>query len=469
MFQTQSELGLRGKTLKYPRGKVLGGCSSINGMIYMRGQSRDYDRWAKLLGDDSFRWENVLPLFKKHEDHWNHSASSAIHGFGGEWRVDKPRVSWKILEEFLEASVQAGIPRTYDFNAGNNHGVGFFEVNQKDGWRLNSSRSFLSNPSKDLQIITNQFVTSLLFNKDDKFCTGVVTKEGSTYNLVDGGEVIISAGSIGTPHLLELSGIGQKNLLESVGIECFHELPQVGENLQDHLQLRCVYKVKGVETLNTLSRQLWPIISMGLRYLLWREGPLSMAPSQLGAFASTTGDEFPNVQYHVQPLSLSAFGEPLHDFDAITASVCHLNPSSRGSVHLVTSDPQVSPKIHLNYLSTEEDRLVAADAIRLTRKIVSMPALQKYGMEEFLPGLEHQSNEELALAAGDIGTTIFHPVGTCALGSVVDTTFRVKGLSGLRICDASVMPLITSGNTASPVLMLAEKCAQGLLTEQNKE
>jgi choline dehydrogenase len=481
LYQTEPDAGLNGRSLRYPRGKVLGGCSSINGMIYMRGQSRDYEAWADATGEDAWRWDQVLPFFKQHENHWRLDATTgvsdafkALHGHGGEWRVEKQRLSWGILDAFAQAAQQAGIPATEDFNGGNNEGVGYFEVNQRKGWRWNTAKAFLRPTCfgrPNFELWTGAQVQRLVLNRADGqlHCGGVMVRTPSgpqTALLNPGGEVLLAAGAIGSPQLLQLSGIGPSELLQQHGVEVKQDLPGVGANLQDHLQIRAVFKVQGAKTLNTLARSLWGKAKIGLEYAFKRSGPMSMAPSQLGAFTRSTPDKaWPDLQYHVQPLSLDAFGEPLHDFNAITASVCNLNPSSRGSVQIRSADPDQAPAIAPNYLSTEEDRRIAADSLRLTRRIVAQPALAAYQPEEYKPGPQYQSDEELARLAGDIATTIFHPVGSCKMGrdddptAVVDAHLRVRGVTGLRVIDASVMPSITSGNTNSPTLMIAERAA----------
>ena len=481
LYQTEPDAGLNGRSLRYPRGKVLGGCSSINGMIYMRGQSRDYEAWADATGEDAWRWDQVLPFFKQHENHWRLDATTgvsdafkALHGHGGEWRVEKQRLSWGILDAFAQAAQQAGIPATEDFNGGNNEGVGYFEVNQRKGWRWNTAKAFLRPTCfgrPNFELWTGAQVQRLVLNRADGqlHCGGVMVRTPSgpqTALLNPGGEVLLAAGAIGSPQLLQLSGIGPSELLQQHGVEVKQDLPGVGANLQDHLQIRAVFKVQGAKTLNTLARSLWGKAKIGLEYAFKRSGPMSMAPSQLGAFTRSTPDKaWPDLQYHVQPLSLDAFGQPLHDFNAITASVCNLNPSSRGSVQIRSADPDQAPAIAPNYLSTEEDRRIAADSLRLTRRIVAQPALAAYQPEEYKPGPQYQSDEELARLAGDIATTIFHPVGSCKMGrdddptAVVDAHLRVRGVTGLRVIDASVMPSITSGNTNSPTLMIAERAA----------
>ncbi len=487
LYFTEEDPGLNGRKLRYPRGKVLGGCSSINGMIYMRGQSRDYDQWAQLTGDDTWRWEHCLPAFKQHENHWRLDPGEAdadnarlrmLHGHGGEWRVEKQRLSWEVLDAFAAAAQQAGIPATDDFNRGTNEGVGYFEVNQRRGWRWNTAKAFLRPTCygrPNFEMWTGAQVTRLLTERGSNGrlrVTGVETRSpsGEVQTARASAEVILSAGAIGSPQILQLSGIGPGALLQENGIEVKHELPGVGENLQDHLQIRAVYTVQGVKTLNTMANNLIGKARIGLEYALRRSGPMSMAPSQLGAFTRSSPQfEWPNIEYHVQPLSLDAFGQPLHDFNAFTASVCNLNPSSRGHVRIRSPRPEDAPRIFANYLSTEDDRQVAADSLRVTRRIVAQPAMQKYRPEEYKPGVQYQSDEDLAKLAGDIATTIFHPVGTCRMGrsndpmAVVDARLKVLGIDGLRIVDASIMPTITSGNTNSPTLMIAERAAQWIV------
>jgi len=479
LYKTLPDKGLNGRSLRYPRGKVLGGCSSINGMIYMRGQARDFDQWAAKTGDDDWKWDNCLPFFVQHEDY--HGGPNEFHGVGGEWRIEKQRLRWDILDAFAQACVQAGIPEVDDFNRGSNEGVSYFDVNQKSGWRWNTTRAFLR-PIKErsnLEVWTHAQVAKLLISSDangQSYCRGVDVALPSGRIPINAREaVILSAGSIGTPQILQLSGIGPANLLQKYGITTIVNLPGVGQNLQDHLQIRSVYKVEGVNTLNILSNSFWGKAKIGIEYAFKRSGPMSMAPSQLGVFTRSSANQtYPNIEYHVQPLSLDAFGEPLHDFPAFTASVCNLNPSSRGEVNITSPDFLSSPDIVPNYLSAEEDRKVAADSLRVTRRIVSQPALQMYKPQEWKPGEQYQSDEELARLAGDIATTIFHPVGTASMGSdddplaVLDSKLRVRDGRGgvvksLRVVDASAMPSITSGNTNSPTLMMAEKAAQWLV------
>ena len=482
LYNTEPAAGLNGRSLRYPRGKVLGGCSSINGMIYMRGQARDYDHWAEVTGDARWRWDSSLPYFKRHEDHY--LGANALHGAGGEWRVDKQRLRWDVLDAFALAAVQAGIPATDDFNRGTNEGVGYFEVNQKNGWRWNTAKAFLRPTCygrPNFEMWTSAQVSKLLMETlpdGQQRCSGVEVWNGQEMVTAHAAQsVVLTAGAIGSPQILQLSGIGPGALLQQHGITPLVELPGVGENLQDHLQIRAVFKVKGVKTLNTLANSWWGKAAIGLEYLFKRSGPMSMAPSQLGAFTrSGPSQDWPNIEYHVQPLSLDAFGEPLHPFPAFTASVCNLNPSSRGSVQIKSSDFKQAPLIAPNYLSTDADRQVAADSLRITRRIAAQPALAKYQPEEWKPGTQFQSDADLARLAGDIGTTIFHPVGTARMGrlddplAVVDPELRVRDgrggvVQGLRVVDASVMPTITSGNTNSPVLMLAEKAAEWLVFE----
>ncbi|MCM2573015.1 GMC family oxidoreductase N-terminal domain-containing protein [Achromobacter xylosoxidans] len=471
MYRTGAEPGLGGRSLIYPRGRVLGGCSSINGMIYMRGQRQDYDQWAEIAGDPSWRWDQVLPVFKRSEDHYR--GADEFHGVGGEWRVEAQRLRWDILDAFASAAEQEGIPRVADFNRGDNFGVGYFDVNQRRGWRWNTAKAFLRpvRERPNLQVMTGAHAERLLF--EGTRCVGVqVRRDGQSASVRAAREVVLAAGAVNTPQLLELSGIGEPARLRESGIALRHALPGVGENLQDHLQLRVILKVRGVKTLNRIASTWWGKAGIGLEYLLNRSGPMSMAPSQLGAFAkSDPGQARANLEFHVQPLSLGAFGEPLHGFDAFTASVCNLRPVSRGSVHAQGADGSLPPVITPNYLKEEQDLKVAADAIRLVRRISAAPALRRYQPEEWLPGPAYQSEAELREAAGKIGTTIFHPVGTCAMGrraddgAVVDARLRVHDLQGLRVADASIMPTITSGNTNSPTIMIAERAAQMILED----
>ncbi|QJD99984.1 choline dehydrogenase [Massilia forsythiae] len=483
LFRTEADPGLQGRSLIYPRGKVLGGSSSINGMIYMRGQAADYDRWAAACGDDSWRWEHVLPLFKRSEDHYR--GASALHGSGGEWRVERQRLSWEILDAFRIAAEQTGIPAVEDFNGGDNLGCAYFEVNQRRGIRLNTAKAFLRPAAQrpNLTVMTGCHVEKLLLGEEEggpapgKRCRGVLftsqRRAGESRHAWYAHarrDTLLAAGAIGSPHILQLSGIGSAPHLYRHGIAPLVDLPGVGENLQDHLQLRMVYRIDGARSLNTSAASWRGKMKIGLEYALFQSGPMSMAPSQLGAFAHSGPDQAtPNLQYHIQPLSLDKFGDPLHGFPAFTASVCNLRPTSRGHVRIAGHDGHAAPRITLNYLSTPEDRQVAAAALALTRRIVAAPALANYAPTEVKPGADYRTEEQLAEAAGLIGTTIFHPVGTCRMGraddplAVVDADLNVKGVRALRVVDASVMPHITSGNTNAPTLMIAEKAAQRIL------
>ena len=466
-FKTDPIEGLNQRTLLYPRGKVIGGCSSINGMIYMRGQDQDYDEWAKQTNESEWSWQSSLKRFKQFENYYG--GSNEWHSNQGEWQVSKQRLKWEILDHFKTASTQYGIPEVIDFNRGNNFGVGYFDVNQTNGWRLNTGKAFLKKATKrpNLTLITGAQVDYLDIDPSTKICKGLhFVGGGNTHSATCKREVLLSAGSIGSVQILERSGVGQGPHLQSLGIPVIHNLPGVGENLQDHLQLRMVFQVSGIKTLNTMANNWLGKAKIGIEYMLNRSGPMSMAPSQLGMFLpSSSKHHRPNLQYHVQPLSLERFGENLHPFNAFTASVCTLRPTSRGSVHITSRDVFAKPSINPNYLSTSEDKEVAIEAIRITRQIVSQPALEKYKPIEVKPGVSLQSDNELIQAAGNIGTTIFHPVGTCKMGvdrdpmSVLDPDLRVRGIQGLRVVDASAMPNITSGNTAAPTMMIAERLA----------
>jgi choline dehydrogenase len=470
-FKTEALPGLNGRSLLYPRGRVLGGSSSINGMIYMRGQDQNYAEWARLTNDHAWDWERCLERFKQFEDY--HGDVNQWHSTGSEWTVSQQRLRWEILEVFKDAAIEAGIPQTNDFNRGNNWGVGYFDVNQRNGLRLNASKAFLKKASgrPNLTIITGALVKRLQVDSSTRSCSAVAFFAGDQQHVASVGyEALLCAGAVGSVQILERSGIGQGPLLQNMGIPVVSHLPGVGENLQDHLQLRMVYQVTGIKTLNTQIRSVFGKVQIGLQYLLNRSGPMSMAPSQLGAFAfSSAHYQLPNLQYHVQPLSLDKFGEDLHSFNAFTASVCNLQPSSRGSIHIVSADTHTPPRINPNYLATSEDQQVALDAMRLTRKIVSQPSLKPYSPREYKPGAHLVNDDELRHAAGEIGTTIFHPVGTCKMGSlsdpqaVLDSQMRVIGVKGLRVVDASAMPTITSGNTAAPTMMIAIRAAELLM------
>ncbi|MBR9842043.1 MAG: choline dehydrogenase [Rhodobacteraceae bacterium] len=467
MYKTAPDKGLNGRSLLYPRGKGLGGCSSINGMLYLRGQAADYDGWRQ-LGNPGWAWDDVLPLFKKAEDYMD--GPSEMHGAGGEWRVDNQRLSWELLDDWMAAAEAAGVPRTDDFNTGNNEGVGYFKVNQRDGWRLNTSKAFLR-PAKDTKLkVEVHAQTERLLIEEGRVVGVAYRQNGVLKEARAGREVILSAGAINSPQILQLSGIGPGDVLQEQGIDVRHEVPGIGANLQDHLQLRCAWKLDGAKTLNTMANSLIGKAKIGLEYLLKRSGPMSMAPSQLGAFTKSRPDlETPDLEYHVQPLSLEAFGQPLHDFPAMTASICNLRPESRGHVKIVSRDPSVAPEIAPNYLSTEGDRAVAIAAIRQAREIMAQGPMAKYRPEEMKPGITAQDDAELAKAAGDVGTTIFHPVGTVRMGAdeaaPLDPRLRMRGIGGLRVVDASIMPTITSGNTNSPTIMIGEKASQMILED----
>ena len=462
-FSTAPEPGLNGRSLAYPRGKTLGGCSSINGMIYMRGQARDYDHWRQ-LGNSGWGWDDVLPYFKRSEDQVR--GADEFHGAGGEWRVEEMRLTWEILDAFREAAAEVGIPKTDDFNRGDNEGVGYFQVNQRRGVRVSTAKAFLKpvRHRKNLTVLTHAQAERLRF--EGKRASGLdFDLKGHPARAAARREVILATGSVGSPQLLQLSGIGPGSLLREHGIPVLHELPGVGENLQDHLQIRTVFKVKNVKTLNERANSPLGRVGMGLEYFLFRRGPLTMAPSQLGGFAkSDPSRETANLEYHIQPLSTEKLGDPLHPFPGITASVCNLRPQSRGFVRISSPDFRAMPKIQPRYLSDPADGKVAADAIRLTRRICAAKAMAKYQPEEFKPGPEIREEADLIREAGNIASTIFHPVGTCKMGSddqaVVDARLRVHGIEGLRVVDASIMPTITSGNTNSPTVMIAEKAAE---------
>ena len=466
-YQTEADEGLHGRRIGYARGKGLGGCSSINAMIYMRGQRSDYDHWAK-LGNRGWGWDDVLPVFKRSE-RYQHGAD-AWHGAGGELRVEERRVNWEILDAWRDAAAACGIPKITEFNRGDNFGNAYFQMNQRRGVRWSATKAFLRpvmNRS-NLTVLTDANVRRILFTelRDEPRATGVNVKIGNHLEtFLTSREILLAAGSIGSPQLLQLSGVGARELLRTYDVPIVHELRGVGENLQDHLQIRSIFKVSNTVTLNRRARTWFGKVGMGLEYLAFRSGPLTMPPSQLGAFAkSDPGRNSANIEWHVQPLSLDRFGEPLHRFDAITPSVCNLQPTSRGHVRITSRDPEKHPAITLNYLATKEDCEVAVQGMRFTRRIMADEALARFQPIEWLPGSQLTSDDDMLDAARDIGTTIFHPVGTCAMGNnelaVVDDRLRVRGICGLRVIDASVMPTITSGNTNAPTVMIAEQGAR---------
>ena len=475
MFRTEDEPGLNGRSLHYPRGKVIGGCSAINAMVYMRGQAADYDHWRQ-LGMTGWGWDDVLPVFKKQSNHF--LGDSEHHSTSGEWRVERPRVKFDILEAVRDAAEERGIPKIEDFNRGDNEGSCHFHVNQKRGRRWSSARGFLKPVlhRQNLKLEMNVLAERVLI--EDKRATGVSYRQnGVTKTAKARREVILAAGAVGSPQLLMLSGVGPAAHLQEKGIDVVLDKPGVGGNLQDHLQLRLIYKVHGIGTLNEQYHSLIGRAKMGLQYAFLRTGPLTMPPSQMGIFTrSDKSRERANLEFHVQPLSLDKFGDPLHTFPAFTMSVCNLQPASRGTIRLKTSKPGDAPEIRPNYLSADEDKKVAADSIRVARDIVRAPKMQQYRPEEILPGPAVRDDDEAALvrAAGDIGTTIFHPVGTAKMGlpsdpmAVVDERLRFIGLEGLRIIDASIMPTITSGNTNSPTIMIAEKGAAMVLEDAKR-
>lgn len=463
MFETVPQEGLNGRALNYPRGKVIGGSSAINAMITMRGQADDYDGWRD-LGLPGWGWDDVLPVFKQIEDHF--LGESAHHGSGGNWRIEPPRINWDILDAVRSAATEMGIPATPDFNTGTNEGAGYFHVNQKAGRRWSAARGFLKPAASrsNLRVETGALIDAVTL--DQGRATGLrFTQNGQRYHAKAGAEVILCAGSIGSVQILQRSGIGPAGVLKSAGVEPVHDLPGVGANLQDHLQQRAIYRVSNAVTLNQTYYSLFGKAKMGLDYLLRRRGPLTMAPSQLGIFTRSSAEhERANIQFHVQPLSLDKFGDPLHRFPAITVAACNLRPSSRGTVRITAPDTRAAPRINPNYLDTEADKRVAADAIGVTRRLMRQPALAPFRPDEYLPGPDYSDND-LARAAGDIGTTIFHPVGTAKMGAdadpmaVVNAQLQVRGIDRLRVIDASVMPSITSGNTNTPTIMIAAKGA----------
>ena len=465
-YKTEPDAHLAGRSIHYARGRVLGGSSSINAMIYMRGQKEDWDHWAS-LGNRGWSWDEVLPIFRSLEDYERGATDG--YGSGGEVRVEDPRVRWEIIDAFRDAAEECGIPKVKVFNNGDNFGCAYFQMTQKRGRRWSATSAFLRPIAhrKNLTVLTGAAVSKVRFA--NRVATGIeFTHEKQSFFVEARRETVLAAGAIGSPQLLQLSGVGSQDFLNTLGIEGVHHLPGVGENLHDHLQIRMQYKVKNVKTLNGMANRWWGKAAMALEYFAFRTGPLTMPPSQAGAFAkSDPSQPTSNIEWHVQPLSLDKFGDPLHSFPAITPSVCNLRPSSRGWVRIKSRDPAAYPEIKLNYLEEEGDRRVAVDAMRFTRRIMASPALARYEPQEYRPGLSVESEKDLEKAAGELGTTIFHPVGTCKMGhdplAVVDDELRVHGIGRLRVIDASVFPRITSGNTNSPTYVVAEKGARAIL------
>jgi choline dehydrogenase len=464
MYRTAPEKGLGGRSIAYPRGKVMGGSSSINGMIYMRGQAADYDGWAQ-RGATGWGWDDVLPVFMRSEK-YHHAAEG--HGTEGEMLVERQRLRWPILDAVREAAEEIGIPKTEDFNLGDNEGSGYFEVTQRSGIRWSAARAFLSREVRkrpNLKILDRAQVTRLVIEGGQ--VTGVeYVREGHVSIARAARQVVLAAGAIGTPQIMMLSGLGPAAHLHDHGIEVVRDMPGVGANLQDHLQIRTSFRISGARTLNDLQAGLWGKARIAARYALSRSGPMAMAPSQLGLFTrSHPRYATPNIEFHVQPLSLDAFGQPLHPYPAVTISVCNLRPNSIGSVQLASGDFRDAPVIAPNYLTDSEDRDVAVDSIRLARRLMATRRLAAFKPSEAAPGTDVQSDEDLAEAAGRVATTIFHPVGTAKMGlegdktAVVDPRLAVRGIGGLTIADASVMPRIVSGNTHAPVVMIAERAA----------
>lgn len=465
-YKTAPDEHLAGRSIHYARGRVLGGCSSINAMIYMRGQKEDYDHWAS-LGNEGWGWKDVLPVFRELEDYA--PGENEVYGAGGPLRIEEPRVRWEILDAWREAAAECGIAPVQSFNGGDNAGCAYFQMNQRRGVRWSATRAFLRpvRHRQNLTVLTGAAVHKVSF--EGRQATGLeFVKDGQRFTVSARRETVLALGSIGSPQVLQLSGVGPADLLQRHGIPVVQSLPGVGGNLHDHLQIRMQYKVKNVRTLNEMTQSFAGKAKMALEYAMFKTGPLTMPPSQLGAFAkSDPSQPTANIEWHVQPLSLDKFGDPLHPFPAITPSVCNLRPTSRGWVRIASADPAAHPEIKLNYLSTPEDRKVALEGMRHTRRIMAAKALAKYAPEEYRPGIAIQNDVDLEKAAGELGTTIFHPVGTCKMGAdplaVVDDALRVHGVDRLRVIDASVMPRITSGNTNAPTYLIAEKGARALL------
>jgi choline dehydrogenase len=461
-YETEAEPSCNGRKIPIPRGKTLGGSSSINGMVYVRGQPRDYDVWRQ-LGNAGWSWDDVLPFFKKSED-YIHGADE-LHGSGGELRVEEARVNWEILDAWRDAAAQVGIPKTNDYNAGDYEGSAYFQVTQRRGVRWSTATAFLK-PARgrsNLRVITNAQTARIRL--EGRRATGVEFWQGDILHVAMArSEVVLSAGAIGSPQILQASGVGPAALLREYGIAIQADVPGIGGNLQDHCQPRQMFRVRDTRTLNEVANSLIGRIGMGLQYILTRTGPLAIGPATLTAFTrSDPSHDTPNIQYHVVPATYPKLGEPPSPFPGVTASACNLRPTSRGYVRIKGSDTRANPSIRYNYLATPEDQQVAIDSIKLTRRIMAAPAMARFAPEEFLPGITQKDDAELLAAAREVAGTVYHPVGTCKMGqdtlAVVDERLRVRGIAGLRVVDASIMPNLVSGNTNAPTIMIAEKGA----------
>ncbi len=472
-YKTEPDAGLNGRSIDWPRGKTLGGSSSINGLIYIRGQHQDYDHWRQ-LGNTGWSYTDVLPYFKRSEH--QERGEDQFHGINGELWVTNIRARRDVCDAFIAAAVELGIPRTDDFNGQRQEGAGYFQLTSRKGLRCSAATAFL-NPAKgrrNLEIITHAHVESLLFNNTDDplKVTGVrysVQRRPQEACLQPGGELILSAGAIGSPQILQLSGIGPGDLLHEHGIEVRKDMPGVGENLQDHLQIRMIYEVN-VPTLNDEINNFFRRMLIGMDYVSRRKGPMAMGASQVCIFCKTRGElETPDIQFHFQPLSADKPGIEMHRFSGITSSVCQLRPESRGRIIIQSPDPHVYPKIQPNYLSDPLDRETAIRAMRLSRRLVKTRALSPFIVAERIPGERTETDEDLLEAARNISQTIYHPTSTCKMGreplAVVDERLRVHGVRGLRVADASIMPTICSGNTNAPVIMIGEKASDMILED----
>jgi len=477
-FHTEKDESMNNRSIRYPRGKTLGGSSSINGLLWIRGQSNDYDNWRQ-MGNNGWGWNDVLPYFLKSEN--NELGKSEFHNDNGPIMVSNKKIDLKMLDEFQNAAEECGIQKTKDFNTGDNSGIGFFQFTTNHNkslfkLRCSAAKGYL-NPiknRKNLKITTKAHVQKINF--DGKKAESVsFYQDNKVVTIKALREIILSAGSIGSPHILQVSGVGDSNKLKKNGIQTIHELKGVGKNLQDHLMFRPVYKVKNLKSLNGKINSLFGNFLIGLEYLFKQSGPMTMGASQVCGFAkSDPSKETPNLQFHVQPISTDILGaSKLHDFDGITPTVANIRPSSRGEISIVSKDSRVNPKIKMNYLSTQDDRIVAAQGLKLVRKIMlESETFKKYEPEEYRPGVHITDDEELVKAGSEFTQTIFHPVGTCKMGkddnAVVNDKLYIHGLKNLRVIDASIMPNITSGNTNAPTIMIAEKGAEFILNNQTK-
>jgi choline dehydrogenase len=468
MYQTEPEPGLGGRSIFQPRGKVLGGSSSINGLLYVRGQHEDYDRWRQ-LGNSGWGYQDILPYFKKAED--QERGADDFHGSGGPLPVSDWRHPDPLSEAFVAAAVETGIPRNSDFNGASQEGAGFFQTTTRRGRRASTAVSYLRPAQRqgNLSVETSALAQRILFN--GRCAEGVEYRQGSIVRTARARkEILISSGAYNSPQLLQLSGVGPADLLRHHGIDIVLDVPGVGHDLQDHMQVRMVMRCAQSVTLNDVVNSPIRKLRAGLQYAAFRKGPLTIAAGTSGAFFKTNPRlATPDIQIHFLPFSTDKMGEKLHPYSAFSASVCQLRPESRGSLRIRSADPTAPPEIRINYLATEVDRTANVEGLKILRRILHAPALRSYVTEEVDPGAKVSSDEQLLDYCRARGSTIYHPTSTCRMGNdplaVVDQRLRVRGIEGLRVIDGSIMPDLVSGNTNAAIIMIAEKASEMILDD----